>query len=271
MGKALMIRDVDFSANKLDTVNLEYDIPCVSVTLSDNAYSADKLLVTKTLTATPSPYNTTDTLLWSTSNNSIATVANGVVTVVGVGTCTITATCGNATATCTITSAPSYTSSDLYRINGYGVVVNSASESNNAAKLISSGVAFNFSADGNVTGGYNCIVSSALSGVDALYGIPVPKNATSVTLIAPDASQSKLNGVYGYLFDSKTKETSVSGVEAAKLVGTFSSTTSTFQYTMTFDLTPYTGIVDSMILWYRVAASSINPETLTDSITITYA
>lgn len=46
------------------------------------------------------------TVAWSTDKASVATVANGVVTPVGVGTCTITATAGSKTATCSVTVSP---------------------------------------------------------------------------------------------------------------------------------------------------------------------
>lgn len=68
---------------------------------------------TLTLTPTVLPDNATDkTVTWTTSNASVATVANGVVTAVAPGTATITVTTtdGAKTATCTVTVAePTYT------------------------------------------------------------------------------------------------------------------------------------------------------------------
>lgn len=61
---------------------------------------------TETLTATVSPENADNkNITWSTSNASVATVNNGVVTAVGVGTATITVTTedGSFTASCTVT------------------------------------------------------------------------------------------------------------------------------------------------------------------------
>lgn len=59
---------------------------------------------TRTLTATVTPDNATDkTVTWTTSNDKVATVANGVVTAVGKGTAIITAAAGGKTATCTVT------------------------------------------------------------------------------------------------------------------------------------------------------------------------
>lgn len=58
---------------------------------------------TETLIATVTPSNATNsTVEWSSSNLSVATVANGVVTAVAAGTCTITARAGGKRAVCTV-------------------------------------------------------------------------------------------------------------------------------------------------------------------------
>ena len=105
MSKALVIRGVDFSENKLDTVTLTEEIPCAAISLSASTMSLNNIGTTGTLTATVTPANTTDEISWSTSNGRIATVSTeGVVTVTGAGTVTITAICGTKTATCTVTT-----------------------------------------------------------------------------------------------------------------------------------------------------------------------
>lgn len=58
----------------------------------------------ETLTATVTPDNATNkTVTWSSSNNAVATVANGKVTAVAAGIATITATADGKSATCTVT------------------------------------------------------------------------------------------------------------------------------------------------------------------------
>lgn len=72
---------------------------------------------TKDLTVTYKPSNTTDnkTVTWSTSDKSVATVSNGKITAIGVGTATITAKVGAFTATCkvTVSSSTNYTLGDI--------------------------------------------------------------------------------------------------------------------------------------------------------------
>lgn len=86
-------------------------IPVTGVTL-DKATAAMDVGETETLRATVSPSNATDkTVIWKSSNESVATVStNGVVTALKAGTTTITVTTndGNKTATCavTVTAAP---------------------------------------------------------------------------------------------------------------------------------------------------------------------
>ena len=79
------------------------NVPATGVTLDKNELSL-KLDETATLTATVEPDNVTDkTVTWTTSAEDIATVENGIVTALKVGTATITATCGEAKAECAVT------------------------------------------------------------------------------------------------------------------------------------------------------------------------
>ena len=80
--------------------------PVTSITLDQTSASL-KVGETVTLTATVNPSDATDkTVTWSTTDATVATVSNGVVTAKKVGTATITAKAGDKTATCTITVVP---------------------------------------------------------------------------------------------------------------------------------------------------------------------
>ena len=81
-------------------------IPATAITLSDASLSFLALNQTATLTATVTPSNTTDTLEWESSNDSVATVSSsGVVTSTGLGSAIITATAGSVSATCSVVVA----------------------------------------------------------------------------------------------------------------------------------------------------------------------
>ena len=104
-------------ANKTNTGGspvppVENDILCTNITLSQSSYTFTTVGQQVTLTATPTPSNTTDTIIWSTNNIAVATVSNGVVTAVSNGDCAITVQCGNHSAICMITVSDSAISSD---------------------------------------------------------------------------------------------------------------------------------------------------------------
>ena len=77
-------------------------VPATGVTLDKTTLN---LMTGETavLTAAAQPENTTDTLTWTTGNEAVATVADGVVTAVGAGSTVITAACGSVKAECTVT------------------------------------------------------------------------------------------------------------------------------------------------------------------------
>lgn len=103
MGKALVIKNVSFSGNKIETVTFS-DKGCTDVEVTPSTISFNAIGATETLTVVLTPSDTTDEVSYASSNENVATVANGVVTCVGIGTATITVTCGSASATCTVTA-----------------------------------------------------------------------------------------------------------------------------------------------------------------------
>lgn len=116
MSKALVIKGADFSTNKLATIVISDPVPCTGLTMNKSTASLTSLGATETLSVTKTPADTTDAVTWSTSDSSVATVANGVVTAAGIGTATITATCGQQTATCTVSVSISV---DYVLVAGY--------------------------------------------------------------------------------------------------------------------------------------------------------
>ena len=81
------------------------EVPATGITLDKTSVTlySNTTPNTVTLTATVQPNNTTDTVVWSSSDENVATVNNGVVSAVANGTATITAKAGDQTATCTVT------------------------------------------------------------------------------------------------------------------------------------------------------------------------
>ena len=104
MGYALKIPNVNFSSIALDHVTYIDPIPCTAISLSPSSLTFDTAEESAQITATLTPADTTDTLLWSSSDPNVATVNNGLVTIHGIGTATITATCGEQTATISVSA-----------------------------------------------------------------------------------------------------------------------------------------------------------------------
>ena len=76
-------------------------IPCTGITL-DQATLMFTAAGTQTLTATVTPSDTTDVVVWSSDDPSVASVSDGVVKAKANGSATITATCGAYSATCAV-------------------------------------------------------------------------------------------------------------------------------------------------------------------------
>lgn len=99
-GKKVTVDD----SGKVEVVN----IPATGITLDKTNVEVFRG-ETVTLTATVTPANTTDTVEWSSDNEEVATVTNGVVTGVSQGTAVITAKAGEQIATCKVTVDPTWT------------------------------------------------------------------------------------------------------------------------------------------------------------------
>ena len=127
-----------------------------AVALSESTLALNPTaMATLTANITPSDANYQTDITWTTSDATVATVANGVVTAVGAGTATITATTANGvSATCTVTvtdvtpaAAPSFYSElaagDFYIVNAAtGKYLGGANAWGTQASLIDHGIPF---------------------------------------------------------------------------------------------------------------------------------
>lgn len=85
-------------------IEVEPEPPSETLTLNKYTITVDSAEGTDTLVATHEPSSPSDEFSWSSSDTNVATVnSSGVVTVHGIGTATITVTCGNLTAQATVT------------------------------------------------------------------------------------------------------------------------------------------------------------------------
>lgn len=84
------------------TLAVQPPVPATGITLDRTEIQLDQGLRTR-LTATTQPVNATDAVVWSSSDETVATVdSNGLVLTMGAGTATITATAGTASADCVV-------------------------------------------------------------------------------------------------------------------------------------------------------------------------
>lgn len=125
------LKDENIACSTLTIVN-----PCTGIKLDRDTLTIARG-ETATLTATVEPADTTDKVVWSSKDDNIATVENGVVTAVGQGETTITATCGNQTASCKVIVNKAFLTGKV-TITGdavYGVTLTAAYEEGNAQKV----------------------------------------------------------------------------------------------------------------------------------------
>lgn len=82
-------------------LSLYVEVPAEGISLNESEIDLEKG-EEQTLTATVEPEDSTDSVTWSSSDDSVAVVENGVVTAVGTGTATVTAVAGDYSAECQV-------------------------------------------------------------------------------------------------------------------------------------------------------------------------
>ena len=171
MSKALVIIGVDFSTNKLTKDTFVENIPCTGITFSNSSISITSYTPVE-IEYTLSPADTTDQVTWASSDTDVATVSGGVVTAVGLGTCTITATCGSFSASATITVNIAYTLSAIFARMG--------SEYDSSMTLIEAYGRGTTLGSGSMAADYPFVRGTNISA--DYYPIVLPKNTKSITV-----------------------------------------------------------------------------------------
>lgn len=190
MGYALKIKSVDFSDVSLDQVTYIVPIPCTGITLNTDSITVTKCEDTAQLSATLTPDDTTDHVVWTSSNENVATVSSsGLVTVHGIGTATITATCGTQSATATVTQT-SIKPLSTYLNVGRALGRQAATGGN----VLGSSIASENNSIGQV---YNANdVSLHIHNTHVIECIPVPYGASKVKFLTTDGEQHQISYVY---------------------------------------------------------------------------
>lgn len=201
MSRALVIKGANFAENKLTTISFVHDTPCTGITLLSDAINISSLTpVTVEYTVTPT--NTTDAVIWTSSDETVAIVANGTITPVGVGTAVITATCGNYSDTVsvsvTLSASPDY---DWAYINGTAGGTSTYTPMSNDKNMVAFG-------SGDEATEYE-LMPTTESRVANPYAIKLPTN-TARLRISANSYDIFYNSTSGVVLWSKNEASGVS-------------------------------------------------------------
>lgn len=252
MSKALVIKGANFSANALTTITFENSVDCTGISLDKATSTITSIGGTDTLVATTTPADTTDQIIWSSSDDTVATVSNGVVTAVGLGSATITATCGSYSATCAIAVRAfmdkttfvlsSSVSGDSLYSGGNGLpTLSYVSTSPTRCSVVAPSGSFSF---------YRATEGTMY------YPYPIPEGTKRIKITTPTTGDSAMR-TDGLLFCSLTSH-SVSNPTVAKLVDkpAWASLTPT-DGVIVIDVPEYDGYptVDAIAVCFKLNAS----------------
>ena len=213
MSKALVINGANFSINKLDTVTIGDITPCTGISLSESAISFSAIGETQQLTATVTPVDTTDAITWGTSDSNVVAVEDGLVTCIGIGTASVTAICGEQTASCSVTVAvvmnvdTDYTNENGYVYSGTDLPTKDyvGSQTDTRGRI--------YYNSENTLSGYPLVSNHTSLGFDA-YPIPIPNGASHISVPIVD----NVRFLRLVALASDTMETYISGAGSAKVV-----------------------------------------------------
>ena len=202
MAKALIIKGADFSTNKLTTISFG-ETPCTGIALESDSISVSGYTPVE-VGYTVTPANTTDLVTWESSDENIITVSGGVITPVGVGSCTLTVSCGEYSDTATVEVTLSYIASYMF-----GQLGQNGSTPNDFVTVQPSQNRIAVLGSGNQAGTYKCYGKNGASSQNI---IKLPKNVASVTV--KNTSKNYVHdGTYTAFYWLKDESCGVSGFE----------------------------------------------------------
>lgn len=270
MSKALVIKGANFLANRIEQIVISYPIPCTGISLSQSTITFSTIGATATLTATLTPADTTEALTWVSSDDDVATVTNGVVTCVGIGTATITATCGEQIATCAVTASVEINLATAYH-KDTDVKYSGSVDLNNNKDWIglngNSTCAWTFYSTEDTLGGYQAFIPSGPSGWAGMYLMPIPQGAKTIKATFPN------NFNFSALIAANSNQASNATTNpkcAAAVKATRASTTSGSSRVMTLDISDVP-TANGFIFSAVNSKDSFDASTVTGDILLTFS
>lgn len=271
MSKALVIRGANFLANRVEQIVIIEPVPCTMLSVSPATISFTELNATQQLTVTKTPADTTDTVSYASSNESVAIVSDsGIVTCVGVGSATITVTCGEQSATCAVTSTvtivldTAYHKEDGYVYSGSMELSNDPPK-NHIGRTTGNGRLFYCTEEYGI---YRAFSGQTNAGK---YLIPLPNGATQATIVLPTGMEGR--HVSLVLGNSNEKQTYVTGADGKSALGIAAYVANnTTEAEKTFDISRYAANANGFILsWELYSTSQTDASSITGTTSIVFS
>lgn len=198
---AIVIKNANFLSNKVATV--VYLIPC-----SDIYFSTDTITLTGysgvSVSYTIVPEDTSDPIVWASSDSDVFTVEDGVITAVGLGTATLTATCNGHVASATVTVDIQY--AEYYHFTAINVINDNYCTYHSDYTRIAATATSDQVADYGISG------STSGTVVEMFYPVIIPKGTTKIKIsIDPDQKSLLYNSNNCYVVFYKNASCGAAG------------------------------------------------------------
>jgi hypothetical protein len=262
MSKALVIKGANFAQNAIEQISVIDPIPCTGITLSQSSVTLDSIGATETLTATLTPADTTETVTWVSSDEAVATVSNGVITCVSVGTATITACCGTQSATCDVTCEVIINANTTYTSLGNSLLTTSNGRNYTSVAQSTRGSKIWYDPN-NILNGYKAIFAST----GEYYCIPIPQGTKQIKVDYPTQFNSYVQWV---LMNSQLKQT-YNSTDIARRMSDIQGFIPSQIGTFTIDLTQYEDVDYDSFLFDMRAKSDFDGTAVAGNTTITFS